>query len=210
MLNYVAIFFVGYLLHGPLQDPNSPLGQTARLAEAARLPRILQGTRLHAGLVIALVVVVVAYILLWHTVWGFQYSRRWSQCRSRTERGHQHRLGDHEFAAAQRRAGGNLAGFAEVAGVQRRMIENISPGYGYTAIVVALLGRTNPPAVLVAAILFAGSASWRKHNGIGGGRPQFDRDDHPVSDRPADNGARHLHASFALAEARKAKPDDRS
>ena len=49
-----------------------------------------------------------------------------------------------------------LAGFTEVAGVQRRMIENISPGYGYTAIVVALLGRTNPPAVFIAAILFAG------------------------------------------------------
>ena len=155
MLNYVAIFFVGYLLHGPLQDPNSPLGQTARLGEAARLPRILAGTRLHAGLYIALVVVVVAYILLWHTVWGFQI-----------------RAAGHN-AEAGRSAGINttwvilsslllsgalagLAGFAEVAGVQRRMIENISPGYGYTAIVVALLGRTNPPAVLVAAILFAG------------------------------------------------------
>ena len=155
MLNYVAIFFVGYLLHGPLQDPNSPLGQTARLVEAARLPRILAGTRLHAGLFIALVVVVIAYILLWHTVWGFQI-----------------RAAGHNAEAA-RSAGINttwvilsslllsgalagLAGFAEVAGVQRRMIENISPGYGYTAIVVALLGRTNPPAVLLAAILFAG------------------------------------------------------
>jgi simple sugar transport system permease protein len=48
-----------------------------------------------------------------------------------------------------------LAGFAEVAGVQHRMIENISPGYGYTAIVVALLGQTNPLGVLGAAVLFA-------------------------------------------------------
>jgi ABC-type uncharacterized transport system permease subunit len=155
MLNYVAIFFVGYLLHGPLQDPTSPLGQTARLGEAARLPRILEGTRLHAGLLIALVVVVVAYVLLWHTVWGFRI-----------------RAAGHNPEAA-RSAGINttwvilsslllsgalagLAGFSEVAGVQRRMIENISPGYGYTAIVVALLGRTNPPAVFIAALLFAG------------------------------------------------------
>ncbi len=155
MLNYIAIFFIGYLLHGPLQDPNSPLGQTARLAEAARLPRILEGTRLHGGIFIALAVVVVATILLWRTVWGFQI-----------------RAAGHNVEAA-RAAGINtswvilsslmlsgalagLAGFAEVAGVQRRMIENISPGYGYTAIVVALLGRTNPPAVFVAAILFAG------------------------------------------------------
>ena len=48
-----------------------------------------------------------------------------------------------------------LAGFAEAAGVQHRMIENISPGYGYTAIVVALLGQTDPIGVLVAALLFA-------------------------------------------------------
>lgn len=155
MLNYIAIFFIGYLLHGPLQDPNSPLGQTARLAEAARLPRILEGTRLHAGVFIALAVVVIASLLLWRTVWGFQI-----------------RAAGHNAEAA-RAAGINtswvilsslmlsgalagLAGFAEVAGVQRRMIENLSPGYGYTAIVVALLGRTNPFAVLIAAILFAG------------------------------------------------------
>lgn len=154
MLNYIAIFFVGYLLHGPIQDPLSPLGQTARLAEPARLARILEGTRLHSGIFIALAVVVVGYFLLWHTVWGFKI-----------------RAAGHNPEAA-RNAGINttfvilsalmlsgalagLAGFTEVAGVQRRMIENLSPGYGYTAIVVALLGRTNPPAVLVAAVLFA-------------------------------------------------------
>ncbi|WEK49492.1 MAG: ABC transporter permease [Candidatus Kaistia colombiensis] len=48
-----------------------------------------------------------------------------------------------------------LAGFAEVSGVQRRMIENLSPGFGYTAIIVALLGQTNPFGVLAAAFLFA-------------------------------------------------------
>lgn len=155
MLNYIAIFFVGYLLHGPLQDPQSPLGQTARLGEAARLPRILEGTRLHAGIFVALIAVVIVYVLLWRTVWGFQI-----------------RASGHNPEAAQS-AGINtkwvilssllvsgalagLAGFTEIAGVQRRMIENLSPGYGYTAIVVALLGRTNPPAVFVAAILFAG------------------------------------------------------
>lgn len=47
----------------------------ARLAEAARLPRILEGTRLHGGISIALAVVVIASILLWRTVWGFQISR---------------------------------------------------------------------------------------------------------------------------------------
>ena len=48
-----------------------------------------------------------------------------------------------------------LAGYAEVVGVQHKMIENLSPGYGYTAIIVALLGQSNPFGVLAAAVLFA-------------------------------------------------------
>ena len=155
MFNYVAIFFVGYLLHGPLQDPTSPLGQTARLAEAARLPRILPGTRLHAGMFIALIVVVIVYVLLWRTVWGFQIRAAGHN----PEAAHSAGINTTWVILSSLMLSGalaGLAGFAEVAGVQRRMIENISPGYGYTAIVVALLGRTNPPAVFIAAVLFAG------------------------------------------------------
>ena len=65
-----------------------------------------------------------------------------------------------------------LAGFMEVAGVQRRMIENLSPGYGYTAIIVALLGDTNPVGVLLAAILFGalqiGSSTMESAVGVPG------------------------------------------
>jgi ABC-type uncharacterized transport system permease subunit len=65
-----------------------------------------------------------------------------------------------------------LAGFMEVAGVQRRMIENLSPGYGYTAIIVALLGDTNPFGVLLAAALFGalqiGSSTMESAAGIPG------------------------------------------
>jgi len=154
MLNYIAIFLVSYLVHGPLQDPGSPLGQTARLSAGATLPVILPATRLHAGLLLAIVVALAAYVLLWRTTWGFRIRV----------------VGKNLMAA--RNAGINvpwsivsafllsgalagLAGFTEVAGVQHRMIENLSPGYGYTAIVVALLGQLNPIAVLASAILFA-------------------------------------------------------
>lgn len=155
MLNYVAIFLVGYLLHGPLQDPGSPLGQTARLTEAARLDRILPGTRLHSGLYIAVAVIIVVYILLWHTVWGFQIRAAGHNAEAARSAGINTRWTILSSLLLSGALAG-LAGFSEVAGVQRRMIENISPGYGYTAIVVALLGRTNPPAVFIAAILFAG------------------------------------------------------
>ena len=155
MLNYVAVFFVGYLLHGPLQDPDSPLGQTARLAEAARLPRLFTGLRLHGGIFIALAVVVIAYVLLWHTVWGFRIRSAGVNPEAARSAG----VNTTWVILSSLMLSGalaGLAGFCEVAGVQRRMIENVSPGYGYTAIVVALLGRTNPPAVLISAILFAG------------------------------------------------------
>lgn len=154
MMNYIAIFLVSYLVHGPLQYPQSPLGQTARLPRSAYLPILLHGTRLHVGLIVTVLVAILIYILLWRTSWGF----------------HIRVVGKNTLAA--KAAGMNvnkvmvsalvlsgmlagLAGFCEAAGVQHRMIENISPGYGYTAIVVALMGQINPLGVLVSGILFA-------------------------------------------------------
>ncbi|MDE1994060.1 MAG: ABC transporter permease, partial [Rhizobiaceae bacterium] len=154
MLNYVAIDFVSYLLHGPLQDPNSPLAQTARLTTEARLPTLLTGTRLHAGVLIVLVVVILAHLFLWKRVGGFRLRVVGLNPRAALNAGINVRhivvLG---FLASGALAG--LAGFIEVSGVQRRMIENLSPGFGYTAIIVALLGQTNPVGVLASAFLFA-------------------------------------------------------
>lgn len=154
MMNYIAIFFVNFLLHGPLQEPGSPLGQTSPLPLQARLLRILPGTRLHSGIIIAIVVAAVAYVLLWHTTWGFNIrvtGRNPVAARSAGVNVKWAVLSSLMLSGAF----AGLAGFSEAAGVHLRMIENISPGYGYTAIVVALLGRINPPAVLAAAVLFA-------------------------------------------------------
>jgi simple sugar transport system permease protein len=154
MLNYIAIHLVGYLLHGPLQDPGSPLARTARLATEARLPMLLEGTRLHAGLLIVIVVAIVAQVFLWRSVAGFRLRAV----------GHNPRAAENAGMNVKAAlwtgylvcgALSGLAGFSEVAGVQRRMIENLSPGFGYTAIIVALLGQTNPLGVLAAAVLFA-------------------------------------------------------
>jgi ABC-type uncharacterized transport system permease subunit len=64
MLSYVAIFLVAYFLHGPSQDPGSPLGQTARLARAEVLPVILLKTRLHGGVLIVVILAVLTHLLL--------------------------------------------------------------------------------------------------------------------------------------------------
>jgi simple sugar transport system permease protein len=155
MLNYIATFLVSYLVHGPLQEPGSPLGQTAMLPTHAWLVHILPRTRLHAGLIIAVIVSIIAAVVLWRTTWGF----------------HIRVVGKNPIAAQAAGikvnwillsalmvsgAMAGLAGYGEVAGPQHRMIEYISPGYGYTAIVVALLGQLNPLGVLAAAILFGG------------------------------------------------------
>lgn len=154
MLNYVAIDLCAYLLHGPLQDPNSPLAQTARLDAAARLPVLLSGTRLHAGVLIVIVAALLCHVFLWKRVGGFHLRATGLNPHAAKNAGirvsHYLTLG---FVIGGVLAG--LAGFAEVAGVQRRMIENLSPGFGYTAIIVALLGRTSPLGVLASAFLFA-------------------------------------------------------
>lgn len=154
MLNYVAIDLVAYLVHGPAQDPDSPLGQTALLVHAAWLPRLLPKTRLHAGLVLALIAALVAHILLWRTSWGFRVRVVGLNARAALNAGmNAARISLSAFLVSGGLSG--LAGFTEVAGVQHRMIENLSPGYGYTAIIVALLGQIDPFGVVAAALLFA-------------------------------------------------------
>jgi simple sugar transport system permease protein len=154
MLSYIAIFLVAYWLHGPLQDPDSPLGQTARLSREASLPVILPRTRLNLGLVIALGSAILAHLFLWRTVWGYRTRVVGFNSRAAANAGIE---ASSVVLATFLLSGGlaGLAGFAEVAGVQHRMIENLSPGYGYTAIMVALLGQTNPLGALAAAFLFA-------------------------------------------------------
>jgi general nucleoside transport system permease protein len=154
MLNYIAVFLLSWLLHGPLQDPMSPLGQTERLPPHALLPGILARTRLHAGLWIALAAAIILYFLLWHTTWGFRLRATGKNILAARNAGIPvRRTLLTTFLVSGALAG--MAGFNEVAGVHDRMIEFLSPGYGYTAIVVALLGGLNPLTVLAAALLFA-------------------------------------------------------
>lgn len=154
MLNYIAILFVSFLLRGPLQEAAGYLPQTERLASNARFPALIEGTRLHMGFIIALLAVAACHFALWHTTWGFKLRVVGLNARAAFNSGYKVTLITvSAFAVSGALAG--LAGYMEVVGVQRRMIENLSPGFGYTGIIVALLGRTNPIGVLAAAILFA-------------------------------------------------------
>ncbi|HKH92433.1 MAG TPA: ABC transporter permease [Gemmatimonadaceae bacterium] len=154
MLNFVALHVVSFLVRGPLQEHTRIYPQSETLADALRLPRIPGAGRLHVGLLIALALVGVAGWMLRHTAAGFRL------------------IASGESADAAASAGGidvratttrvfmlsgalaGLAGGVEVLGITYALYENISPGYGYTAIAVALLARLDPWRVLATAVLF--------------------------------------------------------
>lgn len=154
MLNYIAILFVTYLTRGPLQDPGSYLPVSSQLVSAARMPELF-GTRIHLGLLIAVLLVPLVHGLLWSTPLGFKL-------RAVGERASVARYAGINvewiitFALMFSGALAGLAGIAEVSAVHTRLKANISMGYGFTGILVSLLGRMNPFGIAVASLFFAG------------------------------------------------------
>jgi simple sugar transport system permease protein len=155
MMNYIAIEIAYWLISGPWKDPEFTEPFSAIITSGARLPVILPGSSLHAGILVAVIATVAIAWVMSKTVFGFQLAVM----------GASNRVADYAGIKTARLMltsmllGGGLAGLAgvcEVAGVQHRLIENLSPGYGYTAIAIAMLGNGNPWGILVASILFAG------------------------------------------------------
>jgi simple sugar transport system permease protein len=170
MLNFVALYVVGFLVRGPLQEPTRVYPQTETLAPVAQLPRLLPGTRLHWGLVLALLAAVGCWWVLRHTAAGFRLRAAGSSP------GAAQVAGGIDVARVTTRAllaSGALAGLAgaiEVTGVTFALYETLSPGYGYTAIAVALIARLDPLGVVAAAVLFgaleAGASAMQRDAGV--------------------------------------------
>ncbi len=154
MLNYIAIYFVSYLVHGPMEEVGGFMPQTPRVAPGAQLPLLIPPTRLHAGIILALVLAVVIHFVLWRTTFG--YRLRAIGANPRAARYGGIKIG-RNIALTMFISGGlaGLAGANEVLGIHYRLLDGISPGYGFTAIVVALLGKLHPLGVVAAALLFA-------------------------------------------------------
>ena len=169
MMNYIAIYGASYICHGPFRDPQGSLPQTGEIAKGAFLPVIVPRTRLHAGIIIAVILCVLIYILFKYTTLGYKI-RAAGENRRASVYG-----GINVFAILLITvfiSGGlaGLAGMGEVCGLQHRLLDGISPGYGYTAIVVALLGKLHAGGVFVAALLFSfleiGAGSMQRATGI--------------------------------------------
>lgn len=158
MLNYIAAQFYTFLLRGPMMDPEelvtgSGTPQSVRLPRAAWLDRLLPGTRLHAGVYIALVLAVVVFILLWRTSAGFRMRAAGAEAKAARYAG----IRVERYVVAAMLLSGAFAGIAgavEILGVHRRAIEGVSGGYGFTGIVVSLFGGLHPAGILPASLFF--------------------------------------------------------
>jgi ABC-type uncharacterized transport system permease subunit len=158
MLNYIAAQLYTFLLRGPMIDPNelmtgSGTPQSMRLPRTAWLDRLVPGTRLHTGLVIAIVLAGLVWLLLWRTTLGYRMRAAGAGSKAARYAGiHVER----SLVIAMLFAGGfaGLAGAVEVCGVHHRAIEAISSGYGFAGIVVALFGALHPVGIVPAAVFF--------------------------------------------------------
>ncbi|MDP6084824.1 MAG: ABC transporter permease [Nitrospinota bacterium] len=153
MFNYIAIYVAGFFVNGPLRDPEGAFPWTPIFATHAQLPRLLAGTRLHAGVLVALAASFVVFLLLRKMVIGYEI-----RVVGEGERVARYgRIPVERIIVGAMILGGGFAGLAgmnEVAGIHHRMLEHISPGFGYTAIAVALLGELHPMKIILAAFLF--------------------------------------------------------
>ena len=158
MLNYIAAQVHTFLLRGPMLDPSelqtgSGTPQSMRLPEASFLDQIVPNTRLHAGLILALVMAALVWVLLWKTTLGYRMRASGAGAKAARYAGIPV---ERYLVIAMLLAGGfaGLAGAVEVSGVHHRAIEGISSGYGFAGIVVALFGMLHPGGIVPSAAFF--------------------------------------------------------
>lgn len=153
MLNYVALNLVRYMVNVPMREKSGFYPKTDTFPEISWLPNLVADTRLHIGLFIALAAAVVVYYLIAHTTLGYRLRTVGANREAAEYAGIP--VGRSFFLAmAISGALAGIAGFGEVNGVHHRLLDKITTGYGYDAIAVALLGRTHPAGVVIAALFF--------------------------------------------------------
>ncbi len=155
MLTYVATLLLSYMVHGPMKDPDGFNFPESRLFhDAALLPVVWEGTRLHLGALVALAAVALAWFVVARTFVGFQIKVMGLTPAAGGYAGFsQKKIVWMSFLVSGGLAG--LAGLFEVAGPIGQVNPTVSPGYGFTAIIVAFLGRLHPVGILLAALLMA-------------------------------------------------------
>lgn len=153
MMNYIALNVLQWAVHGPLKDPHGfNFPESALFGESTLLPVLFEGTRLHLGLVFAILALILSWVFITKTFAGFQVQVLGLDSSAAKMAGYK----EHKLAALVLIASGGLAGLAgasEVSGPIGQLVPHISPGFGYAAIIVAFLGRLHPVGITLAGLL---------------------------------------------------------
>ena len=166
MLNFVASYTISWAVRGPLQEPTHVYPQTVELSDAVRLPTLIAGQRLTLGFVLALALALALWWFLTRTAAGFRVRAVGASADAARSAGGIDAARTAAVAFIVSGAIAGLGGASEVTGVTYALYEGISPGYGYSAIAVALLARLHPLAIIGTALLFgaleAGAAAMQR------------------------------------------------
>ncbi|MBK8455153.1 MAG: ABC transporter permease [Thiofilum sp.] len=155
MLNYIALNLLQYAVHGPLKDPDGySFPESAPFSAGATLPTLMDDGRVHIGFGLALIAVLLIWFLVRKSFLGFQMKVMGMEAKAAKFAGYpEKRLTWLVLLISGGLAG--LAGVSEVTGPIGQLIPNVSPWYGYAAIIVAFLGRLHPMGILAASLLMA-------------------------------------------------------
>ena len=170
LLNFIILIFLQMMLEGPLQDPMG-LGwpQSAPVLDQGMLPPLMDRMRVHSGLILALVLAAIAQFMLARSVWGFKLRAVGENAAAARHAGINVRRSLFGVAAISGALAG-LAGVSEVAGLKGYLTADLSPGFGYTGIVVAMLAGLSPVGVVIAALfiasVFVGADSMSRAMGV--------------------------------------------
>jgi len=155
MLVYVALFILDYLVVGPWRDPEGySFPKTRPFSDSGRMPLLFEGLRIHIGLIITLILIFISWFVFAKTIFGFQLKvSGFSPIAARYAGFNQKILIYLAFGICGAFAG--IAGLAEVSGPIGLLYRDISPNYGFTAIIVAFLGRLHPLGIIFASLVIA-------------------------------------------------------
>ncbi len=153
MLNTIAINIVAWMVNGPITEPPGMDAQSPPILETAALPVIVPGTRAHLGVIIALIFVFLFYMFLWKSKKGYEVRISGQNKMAAIYSGINT---NRNILLVMLLAGGlaGLAGSNEVLGMQGRLFQKVSPGYGFDGIAVALIGANTAPGIVFGAVLF--------------------------------------------------------
>lgn len=155
MLNYIALSLLDYYVFGPWKDPKGFNFPGTPLFQPSQQLLALPGTRLHLGLLFGLIAAALFAFVLYRTRWGYELRVLGANPEAARYAGISVRR---QVLLVMLISGGlaGLAGMCEVSGVSHRLMYGISPGYGYTAIIVACLANLNPGGIILSSVFFGG------------------------------------------------------